>query len=75
VGRLCNVTYAAIIDEAGALADRGAVREQLDTVLKRASATPKGAPKKGGMSVAQAQRIARDMAEWDAKAAKGQVEA
>lgn len=73
VGRLCNVTYSCILDEAGPLADRSAVREQLDAVLKRASAAPKGSPQKGGMSVAQAQRIARDMADYDARLVKGQA--
>lgn len=77
-GRLCNVVYATLVDDFGPMADRGKVREHIDGVLNRPPKVAKG--RKGirrvgqGLSVEQAAKMAADLLDYDAKAAKGKVD-
>lgn len=76
-GRLCNLTYATLIDEPGAFADRSEVRKQLDSALKRAASPKSGRRtrplRRVGMSAAAARRIAAEAEEYDSKISRGKL--
>lgn len=76
--RLCNVVYSTLIADAGAGADRTAVREHLDSTLARASKPPKGTPRdkmarRGGISAEQAKKMAADLESYDSKIQGGRL--
>jgi hypothetical protein len=77
VGRLCNLVYATLVDEPGAFSDRGEVREQLDSALKRAASPKKGRKvgplRRVGMSAAAAKRMQSDADEYDSKIRGGRL--
>ncbi len=76
VGRLCNVVYATLVNDAGAFADRAAVRSHIDSVLNRAAFGAKGQRiRRAGMTAAQAAKVAADLVDYDARAARGKIEA
>lgn len=76
VGRLCNVIYAALVEDAGPLADRSEVRQHLDATLRRAERTvPSKGPglRRGTMSAEQARKIAADLTAYDSQIKGGRL--
>lgn len=76
VGRLCNVVYTTLIADAGAFADRAEVRSNIDRILNRPPPASKARPdRRQGMTPTQAAKIAADLIDYDARAARGKIEA